>query len=223
MSQVATPKVSYLPKALPGGLDHDSGRERSRHREQTLHHRPECCSKHYFARQVVGLCQRPVIESLYVVGISLQAAASNGPAYVILNNLEIMGAAAGANYTADDGSAQQYVAGVAGVRIVNGNHIKIQNCYIHGITGNGIFGKPNGSFPGTMADIELLYNHIAGNGQPGSFLYHNSYLESDQSLYIGNLYEPLVTGGLGSDLKDRPLAPLFPTIDSMVRLRGSLT
>src|ERR1700678_4062843 len=34
-------------------------------------------------------------ESLYVVGISLQSAASNGPAYVILNNLEITGAAEG--------------------------------------------------------------------------------------------------------------------------------
>jgi hypothetical protein len=156
-------------------------------------------------------------ESLYVVGISLQAGASTGPAYIVLNNLEITGAAAGASYTADDGSTLQYLPGVAGIRIFNGNHIRIQNCYIHGITGNGIFGKPNGSRPGTMADIELLYNHIAGNGQAGSYGLHNSYLEADQSLYLGNLYEPLVTGGAGSDLKDRSAG----TVISYNRLNGA--
>jgi hypothetical protein len=164
-----------------------------------------------------GAANAQFSESLYVVGISLQAGASNGPTYIVLNNLEITGAAAGANYTADDGSTQQYLAGVAGVRIVNGDHIRIQNCYVHGITGNGIFGKPNGSYPGTMADIELLYNHIAGNGQSGSYGVHNSYLEADQSLYLGNLYEPLVAGAAGSDLKDRSAG----TIVSYNRFNGS--
>jgi hypothetical protein len=156
-------------------------------------------------------------ESLYVVGISLQAGASNGPAYIILNNLEITGAAEGGSYTADDGSTQQYGGGVAAIRILNGNHIRIQNSYIHGITGNGIFGKPNGSYPGAMADIALLYNHIAGNGKAGNYGVHNSYLEADQSLYVGNLYEPLVAGGAGSDLKDRSAG----TIISYNRFNGA--
>ncbi len=156
-------------------------------------------------------------ESFYVVGISLQANALFGPAYIIINNLEITGASGGANYTADDGSTQQYGFGVAGIRIVNGNHIRIQNCYIHGITGNGVFGKPNASFSGAMADIQLLYNHIAGNGQAGNYSVHNSYIEADQSLYLGNLYEPLVTGGAGSDLKDRSAG----TIVEYNRFNGS--
>ena len=142
-------------------------------------------------------------EGLYVVGISLQANASYGPQYIVVKNLEITGAAEGGTYTADDGSKQTYGAGVAGIRIVNGNHVRIQNCYIHGITGNGVFGKPNGSFAGAMADIELLYNRIGGNGKAGNYSVHNSYVEADQALYQGNLYEPLVTGGAGSDLKDR--------------------
>ncbi len=150
-----------------------------------------------------GAASAKYSEGLYIVGISLQSGATDGPAYIILNNLEITGAAEGGAYTADDGSAQVYGAGVAGVRIVNANHVKIQNCYIHGITGNGVFGKPNGSYAGTMADIELLNNRIGGNGKAGSYLYHNSYVEADQSLYQGNLYEPLVTGAAGSDLKDR--------------------
>ena len=150
-----------------------------------------------------GAAKAQYSQSLYVIGISLQANASYGPAYVVLNNLEITGAAAGATYTADDGTQQRYGDGVAGIRILNGNHIRIQNCYIHNIAGSGIFGKPNGSYPGTMADIQLMYNHMSQNGAAGNYLFHNSYIEADRALYIGNLYEPLVTGAPGSDLKDR--------------------
>ena len=150
-----------------------------------------------------GVASAKYSEGLYVVGISLQSGATNGPAYIVLNNLEITGAAEGGAYTADDGSAQVYGGGVAGIRIVNGSHIRIQNCYIHGITGNGVFGKPNGSFAGTMADIQLLNNRISANGKAGNYSVHNSYLEADQAVYVGNLYEPLVAGAAGSDLKDR--------------------
>jgi hypothetical protein len=95
--------------------------------------------------------------------------------------------------------------------------VRIQKCYVHGIGGDGIFGKPNGSYPGTMADIQFLYNHIAGNGVSGNYLYHNSYIEANQSLYIGNLYEPLTSGGPGSDLKDRSAG----TVVAYNRFNGS--
>ena len=142
-------------------------------------------------------------ESLYVVGVALQSGASTGAAYVVINNLDISGAAQGASYTSGDGTTQTYQEGVAGVRILNGNHIRVQNCYIHNIGGNGVFGKPNQYYPGTMADIQLLNNHFGQNGKVGSYLYHNTYVEADQSLYSGNLYEPLVAGSQGIDLKDR--------------------
>jgi hypothetical protein len=164
-----------------------------------------------------GAASAQYSESLYVVGISLQANLTYGPAYVVLSNLEITGAAQGAPYTADDGSKQTYGDGVAAVRILNGNHIRIQDCYIHGILGNGIFGKPNDSDPGTMADIQLIYNHIAANGVSGNYLYHNSYLEANRSTYIGNLYEPLVNGAPGSHLKDRSAG----TIVAYNRFHGS--
>ena len=143
-------------------------------------------------------------ESLYVVGISLHAGAdAAGPAYIVLKNLDISGAAPGMPYTAGDGTSQVYGEGVSGVRLINASHVRIQNCYIHHIAGNGLFGKPNPSYPGSMADIQLLNNRFGANGKAGSFLYHNTYLESDQALYGGNLYEPLVPGALGGALKDR--------------------
>lgn len=156
-------------------------------------------------------------ESLYVIGISLKSDPKDGPQYVILNNLEVTGVVQDGTYTADDRTIQQYGEGVSGIRIINGNHIRIQNCYIHGISGNGIFGKPNGSFPGTMADIQLYGNRFGDNGVPENYLYHNTYLEADRATYSGNLYEPLVAGAPGADLKDRCAG----TVISYNRFHGS--
>jgi hypothetical protein len=156
-------------------------------------------------------------ESLYVIGISLQSDASDGPQYIVVNNLEITGAAQGAKYTGDDGTPQEYGEGVSGIRIINGNHIRIQNCYIHDVRGNGIFGKPNGSFPGHMADIQLEGNRFGGNGVAGNYLYHNTYLEADQATYMRNLYEPLLPGAPGAALKDRSAG----TVIAYNRFHGS--
>jgi hypothetical protein len=142
-------------------------------------------------------------QSLYVVAISLQAGADSGPAYIVLKNLEITGAETGGRYTDQDGVSRTYGKGVAGIRILNASHIRIENCWIHDIEGNGIFGKPMGGLPGAMADIQLLNNRIGGNGIEGEVFYHNTYIESDGSLYCGNLYEVERPGARGVHLKDR--------------------
>ncbi len=141
-------------------------------------------------------------QSGYVVAVSLQEDAP-GPQYVVIRNLEITGAVEGETYTADDGRLRQYGQGVAGIRLVNASHVRIENCWIHEIGGNGVFAKPNANFPGRSADIQLLNNRFNDNGVAESLYEHNTYIEADGAIYCGNLFQALRPGARGAHLKDR--------------------
>lgn len=141
-------------------------------------------------------------EALYVVGISLQSGNNDiQPAYIDIANLEITGGSGSNYFTDENGVRLQYGEGASGIRIFCSKYVRIIGCNVHG-NDDGVFAKPSEYF-GKTEFLELYNNSIWGNGVPESFLYHNTYIESDRAIYSGNYYGGLVDGAYGSDLKDR--------------------
>jgi hypothetical protein len=120
-----------------------------------------------------------------------------GPAAsVAILCLDIRDARPGIEFTASDGSTQEYAQNAACVYLEEGTDIHVVASEIHGC-GNGIF-----SSSGT-SDVQIAQNHVYDNGNPGSAYEHNSYTESLGITFEANHYGPLCDGCDGNNLKDR--------------------
>jgi hypothetical protein len=80
--------------------------------------------------------------------------------------------------------------------------VTIRNCVVAN-NGEGVFGAGQSGFDQLMTDVTLDSNDIYGNGNVGSYLEHNTYLEAIDTLYQFNHYGPLRPGAGGAGLKDR--------------------
>lgn len=125
------------------------------------------------------------------------ASIPEGPAAsVALVCLEIRDARPGIEFTASDGSTEEYAQNAACVYLEEGAGIEVVASAIHGC-GNGIF-----SSSGT-SDVRIAQNHVYDNGNPASAYEHNSYTESLGITFEANRYGPLCEGCDGNNLKDR--------------------
>lgn len=128
------------------------------------------------------------------------------PAHLKIQNLRITGANAhnesnpNQYYVHGTDNLVTYSPGTSGIWM-RGTDIEISNCIIEE-NGEGIFGAYNGPEQ-PLADIKLYNNIIRNNGEVGSFLRHNIYLEADNLTVVGNQIGPTYPGSLGGNLKSR--------------------
>ena len=123
------------------------------------------------------------------------------PRHVTIRNLVVTGAREGNRYTGQDGVEREYLAGAAGIYAIVVDHLTVENCVITG-NGNGVFVNSRDDDE-TSSHVTLRGNALLGNGNPGSWLEHNVYVQARRALYEGNLIGQLVPGAEGSSLKDR--------------------
>ncbi len=133
------------------------------------------------------------------------------PSYIQIDGLEIRAATAAYSFTDSTGTVRKYTSNSTGavdnfgacIWIDRGQNITIADNVIHDCT-NGIYSKStnDGDFAVTK-NIRLAGNYIYGNGVVGDEHEHNVYMESVNITYEYNRFEPLRTGALGNNIKDR--------------------
>ena len=123
------------------------------------------------------------------------------PRHVKIRNLVVTGAREGTRYTGQDGVRRTHLAGAAGIYAIVVDHLTVENCTITG-NGNGVFVNSRDDDEAS-SHVILRANALYDNGNPGSWLEHNVYVQARRALYEGNLIGQLVKGAEGSSLKDR--------------------
>ena len=125
------------------------------------------------------------------------------PSFIELRNLRITGGRANVTYHTQDGKTAQFGNGSAGVHAATVEDLLIENCDVTG-NGNGIFvNTKNDSEQEASRRVTLRRNLVYLNGNPGSWLEHNLYVQAARVVYEGNYIGQLVPGAVGSSLKDR--------------------
>ncbi len=125
------------------------------------------------------------------------------PGYVTLKNLELTHSGpSGGTCVAADGTTIGYGTWPNAIYVVGGDYIRIENCDING-GACGIFAADAGQCTRQIHDIEMIGNWFHDNGIPGSYLEHNTYMECQGELYVGNRYTQLRGDTQGGYLKTR--------------------
>ena len=144
------------------------------------------------------------------------------PGFIDVSNLTITGGKFPNTYTAEDGSTNAYAKDASGIHIYGAEHVLFSHMTITG-NGNGFFAKSGGGEDFVSRDITVQNSLVYQNGVPGSFHEHDFYTEADRVTVEGNRFGMLVTGALGSILKDRSAGSVirynwFPTASRMLDL-----
>ena len=133
------------------------------------------------------------------------------PGYLVIQNLQFQDCYEGNSvntFTDYDGSTKTYGPVGAGIYLERCDHVTIQDCVVTN-NGEGIFGAGQSGFDRLMTNITLDSNYIYGNGDVGSYLEHNTYLEGIDTVYEYNYYGPLRPGAGGCGLKDRSVGTII--------------
>jgi hypothetical protein len=138
------------------------------------------------------------------------ADAWNGPkpSGIIIQGLELRGAASGNSYTTLSGARASYGAAAA-VYVHVGADITLQNVTITD-SGFGLFVMAKDDSLASAGERIVLRNSRAfGNGIVGSYLEHNVYMQAASPLTEGNYFGQLRAGAEGSTYKDRSAGAVF--------------
>jgi Right handed beta helix region len=130
------------------------------------------------------------------------------PSGIVIQGLELRGAANGNSYTTLAGATAAYGSGAA-VYVLAGADITLQNVTITD-SGFGLFvmAKDDSlTFAGER--ITLRNSRVYGNGIVGSYLEHNVYMQAASPLTEGNFFGQLRAGAEGSSYKDRSAGVVF--------------
>src|SRR5687768_1185772 len=122
------------------------------------------------------------------------------PQWLVIENLEIMGARAPNTFTGPTAATETYTDPASSIYVEFGENITVRNCDLHD-NGNGFFTFSSD----TLASRNILVegNYIHDNGNPGSIFHHNVYVESIGITFQYNHFGPLSPGASGNNLKDR--------------------
>lgn len=123
------------------------------------------------------------------------------PRHIRIENLKLTGAHKDKRFTGMDGQGASYVGGAAAIYAIVVEDLTVENCEITG-NGNGIFINSR-SDEEASRNVFIRHNRIWNNGNVGSWLEHNLYVQTARALYEGNDIGQLVPGARGSSLKDR--------------------
>ncbi|QDU24182.1 beta strand repeat-containing protein [Urbifossiella limnaea] len=124
------------------------------------------------------------------------------PGYLTIQNLQIQNAYQAYTFTDYNGTIKTYGTVGAGVYLERADNVTLRGNTINS-NGEGVFGAGQSTFNRLMSNLTLDGNYIYGNGNPNSYLEHNTYLEGIDTLYQNNRYGPTRSGSLGAGLKDR--------------------
>jgi hypothetical protein len=94
------------------------------------------------------------------------------PRYIVIENLEVLGANQANSFSDDGGASQTYDKNASAIYLEKGENITIRNSIFHD-SGNGLFVASSDAT--VSRDILIQGNYIYGNGNSGSIFEHNSY------------------------------------------------
>jgi hypothetical protein len=125
------------------------------------------------------------------------------PGYIDIKNIEFKGAYAGGSYDRA-GTAVNWDEGSAGIYVEAVEDMAVESCTIDG-NGNGIFAAAHSEYDRPVLDMVVRKNYVWGNSgtTPTGTPSHNTYIEGVRTLYEGNHYGPVRSGGQGIGLKER--------------------
>jgi hypothetical protein len=126
--------------------------------------------------------------------------ADTTPAWITIENLEVISAHPNYQFTDDAGVVRAYLDSASSIYVEKGDHITIKNTVMRD-SANGFFVASSDA----LASSNLLVegNYIYGNGISGSVYQHNSYTAARGIVFQGNRFGPMRSGASGSGLKDR--------------------
>jgi PKD repeat protein len=125
------------------------------------------------------------------------------PKYIIIEGLEIRGARANYNFTDDSGFTGPYQSNASTIFVEKCENCIIRNNILHD-AGNVLFVASSDTAP--SRNISVVNNTIYDGGNAGSGTEHNVYTAAAGILFEGNHMGRLLSGAVGSNLKDRSAA-----------------
>ncbi|MBN2510782.1 MAG: hypothetical protein JXB03_10910, partial [Spirochaetales bacterium] len=148
-------------------------------------------------------------------GIMIKNDTGIKPAWIIIKNLQLHGAKAGAVFTNLQGELTDYIMRPAAIWIQPSRDIIVENCVIYD-NAFGIFtmAKDN-SLDSACERITVRNSRLYGNGLPASYginqsyLVHNLYVQSANPVIEGNYLGKLRSTAQGSSYKSRSSGEIF--------------
>lgn len=124
------------------------------------------------------------------------------PRHIVIENLEVTSALPSHLYIDENGEISPYARGAASIYIMGAEHVTVSGCHLHD-SENGLIVRSGASEQELSHDIVIERSHFQANGHIGSATEHNVYAESGSITLQYNQFERLVSGALGSNIKDR--------------------
>lgn len=129
------------------------------------------------------------------------------PAYIEIANLQVQDGFSDYKFQASDGERLSYSGFAACIYARSVSHLIVRNTVMTNC-GQGFYNwTGDGSSPSWWSALQsttvLSGNHFYNNGNPGSYLEHQVYTESDGVTIEYNRFGPQRPGARGSQIKDR--------------------
>ncbi len=125
------------------------------------------------------------------------------PANIVIEGLHLRHARSEYRFVNSRGERRRYAKGAACIRIQAADNVVIRNNEIEHC-GNGIFTMSQTYNEAALTrNLLIEKNHLHHNGQPGSYLEHNLYVQAIGVTYQFNRFGPNMPGAEGANLKDR--------------------
>lgn len=135
------------------------------------------------------------------------------PAYIEIANLQIQDGFSSYKFQASNGAWLNYNGFAACIYARSVNHLVVRNTVLTNC-GQGFYNwTGEGSSPEWWAALQsntiLSGNYFYNNGNPGSYLEHQSYTESDRVTIEYNRFGQQRSGARGSQIKDRSVGTVI--------------
>ncbi len=125
------------------------------------------------------------------------------PANIVIEGLHLRHARNEYSFSNSRGEKRRYAKGAACIRIQAADNVVIRNNELDHC-GNGIFTMSQAYNEASLTRNLLIEgNHLHDNGQKGSYLEHNAYIQAIGVTYQFNRFGPNIAGAEGVNLKDR--------------------
>jgi hypothetical protein len=126
------------------------------------------------------------------------------PEHIVIEGLEIRGAAPPRSFKDKTGKETPWPPLAAGIFVQRASHVVIRGCVVHD-NGNGLFVGTGGGEELTR-DVLIEGNYVYGNGSATDYYEHNVYNEASGVVYQFNRFGPPRSGAqgvLGANIKER--------------------
>ncbi|MCC6522922.1 MAG: right-handed parallel beta-helix repeat-containing protein [Polyangiaceae bacterium] len=131
------------------------------------------------------------------------------PAWIVIANLELTGAAPGNSFVSLTGATTPYIGSPAGIWLQPSADVLLENNVIHD-HGFGFFTMAkDATLEAACERITVRSNRVYGNGVVGSYYEHNLYVQSTNPVVEGNYFGLTRAGSLGSTYKSRSSGEIF--------------